>query len=603
MGKKIKDFIKNPYLINLILLILFYIICKYRLHLGASYSIIFDDLENHRFDSYFFVNGAYNFENFNSLIDFALIKNRAYMWFLLFAHNSGIDLRDFISFYWIVAAFLVFISLYKVSRNKILASSGFLYVVLHPIAFFKSFQVSIYRNLIFVPTIFTVLSLYLLFYHYLFSNKNVKASITGFLLGIAFCFIYFLTETGIVFLLIHIALLFIFFVFKIIDCFKNYKIYIPTRFVNIKYLIKKIIILLLVIIFPIAIGFIGITIYKFSNYRVFGVYEINMRTEGEVGRFISNVQDIESEKTDTVVWCSLDQIDKAYTASKTFQDYYLLHKHMKQDAMGIDFNDYPYGVHGDFLGWIVQNALFVYKISYPNATRIFKYINEELEAAFKDGTLKRTNKIKITKTIGRFTKEEIKTHIIPLFKNNFLSMVGLKELDSYIDETYGKSKDNSTEYFKFFNIKSDRKIVNCANEVKSIIRKFQFINTLLHCFVIVNTILSFFIMITKLILKQTKVKNSIADEINKIEINPRYWLLSVMFYMFYTLYILSMSFFQIWLYDYSGASNSSAHLYYYAPMSVGFFAFAIIFSILSCNDNFIVIFNRIKTYLSTDAIN
>lgn len=122
------------------------------------------------------------------------------------------------------------------------------------------------------------------------------------MLGIILIITFFMSETGITQIMIYSFFTIIFTI-----C-----IMIKTEKFDISKLIKSFCLL----VFPLLIFAFGFVSYKFINYRVYGVYDINMRTEGEIGKFIENLQDIESDSQNSTIWCSIDQIDKAYSVSQ-----------------------------------------------------------------------------------------------------------------------------------------------------------------------------------------------------------------------------------------------------------------------------------------------
>lgn len=595
MYNKLKKYLNISNLLGLIIIVLIYLVCRYRFFLGSNYCLNFDVGKTHGYDSGWFLNNVIDFHCFNINKQFTLIKNRSYMWFLLFAHYSNIDLRYFISLYTIIAGLFLFIMIYKITKNKTMSFLGFLYICLNPISFYSVQDINIYRNIIFIPSITILLSLYIIFYENLKNKKYVKTIITAVLLGISFVFMYLLTETGIVFLAIHLGMLLLFFIFSIFDCIKDATF---KKKINIKNYIKLILLKLSIIIVPIFIGFMGIVCYQFVNYRVYGVYVTNMRTEGEIARFVSNVQDIDTDNTNTYIWCSQDQIEKAYNVSPTFQKYKKVYKHIKTDPIALA-NDGTKDIHGDFLGWAVTNAIALYLKDYQEAIKVFQCINIELEEAFKIGLLKKTNKIKFTKTLGRYSIDEINNEIIPLFIESFWIMINLKDLDKFVELSFNYSVDNTGVFFKFFNIKNDKEVINCSDSVKSIIDNYRSINSILYYMLIINIAISIFMFLIKSILSLFIKNNKI---LKNIKINIKYLLLSISFIGILLVYIFCISLFNIWVYR-ETANYAPLHCYYYGSMSIVFYIFAVIFSFLAyyhCFANMInklilLIYNNLKT--------
>ena len=112
--------------------------------------------------------------------------------------------------------------LYNITKNKIISIFGFIYICLNPIAFYSVQDINIYRNIIFIPSITILLSLYILFYENLKNNKYIITIIIAIFVGLSFVFMFFLTETGIVFIAIHLGFLLLFIIFSILDSIKIY---------------------------------------------------------------------------------------------------------------------------------------------------------------------------------------------------------------------------------------------------------------------------------------------------------------------------------------------------------------------------------------------
>ena len=568
---KILRIIKKTFsLSNLLNLIIFCVaisISYYRIGIGKSYSINFDLAVSQTYDSGFFFKNVVNFDKFNITAAFPLIKNRGYFWFLLLVHNIGIDLRLAYSVFWLVASAMLYLAIFKVSKNRIISLISFIYLVLHPVAFISIFPIYGYRNIVFVPSVSVFISLCILLFAHLSNNEKIRSIICSVVLGLYFIYLYFLTETGIMYMAILLGLLAIFAIFVIYDCFAK-------KSFDIKSLFGKI----LIIVLPLIISLAGIRAYKFINYRTYGVDVINMRTEDEIARFVSNVQDIESDNTNTLIWCSADQIDKAYSVSPTFQQYNMIYQLIRTEQLGR--RGHTYNFQGDFFGWAITNSLPLSNISHSNAVKIFNDINNEIESAFKYGKLQKTKKIKITSTIGRFSIEEIKKDVFDLFKANFVTLINLNRLEELYKGSFENSIDNSGEYFKFFNMNSSYEIQNHAKEATEFKNRYSKINIALFNIMIINIVIAILIVSIKFILGiyKRKYRNSeIKKECHVI--NCKYLLLSLFLISVYTLYVLSISFFGIWLFDV--LKESEAHAFYYMCGGIVFLIFAVIFSFLS----------------------
>ena len=496
------------------------------------------------------------------------------MWFLLIAHYSKIDLRNFLSMYWLLSAFLVYFTVYKISKSKIIPLLSFAFYALHPVALFVIIRVTIYRNLIYLPTLAIFLSLIILFYHYMMNDSNIKSIIVGTILGIVFTFIYLLTETGIVFLGVLYGFLFVI-LFLVAVKYLLKKEVLKER---IKYFAKKIAILII----PIVVGIFGITIYKFVNYRVFGAYVVNMRTEGETARLISNIQDIESEEIEEkYVWCNEEQINKAYKASKTFQTTKNLYYHLRTERLGAVKGSYNY--QGDFLGWSLMTYIKKYNISYADAIECFKNISQELEEAFKNGSLTKTNKIKVTKTLGRYSVDEIKNEIIPLFFSARHDLNFLQGLELYLNGFSDGFVDETGKYMEFFNISDKKPVGDYTKMSSSLLRMYKLISKMIYYLTIFNLFIAIVFFVFEVAIRLTKKYEKYYEYVC---VDKNSLLIAISFYVVGTVYIFSICLFVSWMFKQLEEYDIGL-LYYYAAMYIPYMFFAFIFSYLAIKQNII----------------
>lgn len=147
--------------------------------------------------------------------------------------------------------------------------------------------------------------------------------------------------------------------------------------------------------------------YRFLNYHYFGVFETNMKTAGEPMRFVENVYRIDAEGKTDIIWASKDSIEKVFEASPT-----LKHNPELKDAVlhtefqGGDIDKNP--MEGDRLPWIINDAVISTGIAENQAQKqaFFRKVNQELEEAFENGTLRKDQKrIHLHSSIGGISKK------------------------------------------------------------------------------------------------------------------------------------------------------------------------------------------------------
>ncbi len=343
--------------------------------------------------------------HFSSANYLSLVKCMSYPLFLQFNRFIHIPISITISLLWSVAALLVYSLFKKIVQNcKFVRIFAFVYTLFLPVAFEREVGTKLYRNQIIEPLIIIVFSLIMSFAYDVFNNKpRILKSIV---LGCSFTFLFYIKEDSI-WMLSCMFVLFLPAFIKII-----------RKSINDKSLRKytKHICCLLV---PFVILFVSSNIYKAINYYYFGVYEVQTRTEGELGEFCSNVYKIKSDDTTYRIWAPKDAIQKAFAASETLRDIENLENSILTTAwFAGDIEKNP--IHGDFLTWVLRTELVNTGnwTSEREVSDLFRQVNDELEEAFNNGTLEKNDLIFLLPSAGGRTPREIMS-LIPCVANSF----------------------------------------------------------------------------------------------------------------------------------------------------------------------------------------
>jgi len=348
----------------------------------------------------------------------ALVKSMSYPLFLDFVHLTGLSYSTVLAMVWIVAALLMTLIFKMLTENKYFLSFVYLFVLFTPSAFDSWVGTRLYRNAIIAPFVLITFALMILIVVKL--QKKNKLSIKEIVLlsialGLVFTFTYYIKEDGI-WLLPCLALM----IFVSI-CLVLYR-YIKTKNDPLKRTAAIIVILFLPLLIWLACG----NVYKMINYRYFSVYEINTRTEGELGDFVNNIYRIASDNRTVAVWAPVDAIEKAFQASETLRKYPELKEAIFQSPwLGGDITNNP--IRGDFLTWVLRSALLDTGIweTESQVEVLFKQINSELEGAFEKNTLEKENKLQITASAGGRDVNEI-LQLVNVIAREYVSTVFLK---------------------------------------------------------------------------------------------------------------------------------------------------------------------------------
>ncbi len=499
--------------------------------------------------------------HFSSANDLSLVKCMGYPLFLQFNRFIHIPISITISLLWSVAALSVYSLLKKIVSNcKFVRIFAFVYILFLPVAFEREVGVKLYRNQIIEPLIIIVFSLIVSFAYDVFNNKpRILKSIV---LGCSFTFLFYIKEDSI-WMLPCMFVLFLPAFIKII-----------RKSINDKSLTKysKHICCLLI---PFMILFVSSNIYKAINYHYFGVYEIQTRTEGELGEFCSNIYKIKSDDTTYRIWASKDAIQKAFVASDTLRSIENLENAVLLPGWGRNATDDKEFILGDFLTWVLRLELFNTGnwTSEREVSDLFKQVNDELEEAFNNGTLEKNDLIFLLPSAGGKTPREILS-LIPCIFNSFknaiwyvgfepgcISLQDLTNDPKYVDVSIVEHFTNENYLYNETPRIVDAEIVNKI--ITIVLNIYRFLNICL----VFALIISFVININEIISKK-KWK----------ETSNIYMYLSLLFILFSFAYAFSIN----WFLQFKHASgfNYSQDLYYCMALPP-FLFFAYMFAISS----------------------
>lgn len=545
----------KKYTIDLIVYGIMFLLAIFRFQVAYSTAIEFDNAKTLLYDADFFIKNAMQYYKYNYTEIYALIKNRSYMWVLMLFHKLKISPQIGIALFWVISAVLIYILSKEFIKNRFVSLLLYTFTLFHPIAFFGMGAVVIYRNTIYVQMIIIYISLLFIIFSRIIKNKNqIINLILSIILGVVFVVQYFLTETGILHILIFLAFIALFYLYIFI---KNKK------------LIKKSLVLFTsVLIF--VFSYFG---YKYVNFRAYGVSDINMRTEGTIGEFIHNVQSVKSYSQDSYIWSSTDQLEKVYKVSPTFKEHKDIYESIKS-GWGSAAYAPNRGFAGDFMGWAIINSLVRYNIDYIEAKRIFKSINEEIKLAFDAGVLEKTNKLLLTNSLPRFTIEELGNtfNLCSDILNHLISLDNMNKM-VYI---FKPSEDLNYKYFSYFNVKIDDQYVSYFDFVQEILLYYPVMQFIIICFFVIATLM--FIVYNVSFIK--KYFDKIIDKydfINNINVT---FILMCGFIALFILYTYAMSLFLIWMAEhYKNDYEYIVGLYYnYSMGSYAFFILASVFA-------------------------
>ena len=349
------------------------------------------------FDDYILVTYANITEHFRTPNINSLIKDMGYPLFLDFVHLTGLSYNIVLSIIWVVAAILMVRLFSRFDLQPIFLIFIYLFVLFTPCAFDYYVGTRLYRNSIIAPFLFIVFALMLILIVDVLKNKDISAKkilLNIIALSFFFTFTYYIKEDGF-WMLPCLTLMFAICIgISIYHYFKNNRN--PIRLLR----------LIIMLFLPLILFYAGTNFYKGVNYHFFGVYEINTRTEGELGKFVSSIYKIKSDHRDKNIWAPYDAIEKAFDASETLQKYPELEESILNTVW---FDGGKSMIAGDFLTWVLRTSLDSTGLWKSDAqiNELFAQVNEEISQAFVDGTLEKDDRISLTSSGGSRTFSEI----------------------------------------------------------------------------------------------------------------------------------------------------------------------------------------------------
>lgn len=328
---------------------------------------------------------------------YSLVKTMSFPFLLNAFSYTKLPYTVLLGLIWVVAAFFVYFLLKKLFDGKLWISfAGFVYVLFMPQAFDVWSGTRLYRTAVIAP--FVIISISLMIHMILDARKFfLKRLFKLVALGLGFSFTFYLKEDGIWLL----ACLIFATVTAVVYGVTN-----PDY----KGKAKKIILKGISLFIPLFVFLLVTLAYKAVNYRFFGVFEVNTRTDSEYGEFIEKVYSVESDDRSLYVWTPTDAIQKVFDASATLSSHpELLNAVMTTPWYDNDIVNNP--IQGDHFAWIFRDCLASNGMfeSEAQVQLFLKTVNAELDESFKNGTLKKqSNVINILGSTGGYTREEVK---------------------------------------------------------------------------------------------------------------------------------------------------------------------------------------------------
>lgn len=356
-----------------------------------------------------------------------LAKNPGYgYWIILFSKlGLNADIAQFLL--WVAAAVVIGAAMWRLFGSVLLSAGAYLYVLWNPIAFEHWLGTRFYRNSLFPPLLFLLLGLLILLLnaftpitdrrkterafaapHHARDGERRESvngtvgyigfAILGVITGAVMCLSYLLKEDSVWLLPMFAFVLLAKVVLTLCRHTDSGR--------------KAIVVLLTLVPAMVFAG--GVATSSAINHHYFGVGYLNTRTEGALGGFVNRIYAIDNPDQTPLIWAPESSLEKAIQVSPTLQaQEELLDKLKHSGFVAPDIKKNP--IQGDFLTWQLRLAIDQSGNwdDEEYVQRLFTNVNSEIDAAFKDGRLKKTEKTFLTPGMVPRTSKEIERLMSP----------------------------------------------------------------------------------------------------------------------------------------------------------------------------------------------
>ncbi|WP_353335757.1 hypothetical protein [Bifidobacterium psychraerophilum] len=451
-----------------------------------------------------------------------LTKNPGYgYWIILFSKiGLNADIAQFLL--WVAAAVVIGAAMWRLFRSMLLSAGAYLYVLWNPIAFEHWLGTRLYRNSLFPPLLFLLLGLLILLlnaftpivdrpkterafaapHHARAGERRESVSgtvgyigfaILGAITGAVMCLAYLLKEDS-VWLLPMFA--FVLLAKVVLTLCRHTD---PGR--------KAIMVVLTLVPAMVFAG--GVATSSAINHHYFGVGYLNTRTEGALGGFVNRIYAIDNPEQTPAIWAPASSLERAIQVSPTLQaQENLLDKLKHSGFVAPDIKKNP--IQGDFLTWQLRLAIDQSGNwdDEEHVQQLFTNVNSEIDAAFKDGRLKKTEKTFLTAGMVPRTNEEIRRLGLPTLRVLFWTIdptsqyrvtEGANDVASDPENTKGLMKlgidpnNPNPQFFSFLTVDRARQIS------KTLVKVYRTVN-----YVLIASLLAALVMVIAGLLRRRR---------------------------------------------------------------------------------------------------
>lgn len=490
--------------------------------------------------------------HFNNPDTYSLVKTMIYPLFINIVYVLNIKYTVVISLIWVLDAYLVYKIVNKITKNSWLSMFFYIYTLFMYPAFDQWTGTRMYRNAIIAPFVLLTICLILKQIINIKSERfTYKSILNTIILGIVFTFTYYIKEDG---MWLMACLL-----FTIVISIGMLIYRIKSKKEEIKIKKRELIKFAIILIVPLLIFELITFSYKSINKHYFGVFEIETKSGGNLGKFNNLIYKIKSPNRTSTVWAPYDAIEKAFDVSETLKKYPELEENILHSIWCAgDIKANP--IHGDFLTWVLRESLLETGIweSEEQIDNLFGQINKELEEAFNNGSLEKDNKIQIVSSAGGRSLTEMKK-LIYYTKEGLLCNINL---EGYSLKKVGNSGSSDMETLEAYRKKTKETLpIDIPQEEldSSSVEYNKIMDAVLKIYSIIN-IICFTIMIFMILLYIIKYIKNIKHINQYINTEMFQWATTCIMFGIAIVYIVAIMWFAEFI---MGAENEKRLITFY----------------------------------------
>ena len=373
------------------------------LRIALMLKLPFYAIGNAKYDDFLLLDYSKSIANGAWLGDYGrltLVKGISFSLFILLCKYLFIPYSLGLVLFYIGAALVFCIAIKDVIKKKEILAICFLFLIYCPTGFSLRLAQKIYRMAIIYPSV--LLTVACLIGLYLRKDKNIKEQLIWLIgSGLSFSFFWFIREDSI--------WLAPFFFGALIITILYYLLFLKVK-------IKEKLLRCLVMIIPTLIFLLTNTAICATNYHYYGVYTTNDRTDTEFADLVGNILKIKAPKVADDIWVSRETMENLMTISPTLasiEDTVLYYYDAWSGERG--------QLNGDIFTWALRDAVAAcgYYDTAVHAKEFYTKVNNEIEDAFKIGSLEKQEAIYFTSQSKGVQINELPKYIKNTISNLF----------------------------------------------------------------------------------------------------------------------------------------------------------------------------------------